>query len=179
MKAALTQLNAVPGVIGSLCCDGDGHLRIHAFPPRFSAELLAEVAQTVADGAHGLALADHPARGLELRFETARVLVRPCGGGHLLVMSDRSTSPQLLAVAMGVAAKKLERLLAAPADDDVQIVEDVAVQPLEPPAQRTGALGRLGAWLARAAVSAAAGPRPEPGDPSKPFDPDDITHYDT
>lgn len=178
MKAALAQLNAVPGVIGSLCCDGDGHVRAHAFPPRFSAEVLAEVAQTVADGAHGLALADHPARGLELRFETARVLVRPCGGGHLLVMSDRSTSPQLLGVAMGVAAKKLERLL-APADDDVQIVEDVAVQPLEQPPRRTGALGRLGAWLARAAVAAAAGPRPEPANPSKPFDPDDITHYDT
>ena len=33
MQALLRQLNAVPGVVGTMVCDQDGRVLAHAFPP--------------------------------------------------------------------------------------------------------------------------------------------------
>ena len=42
MQVVLRQMNAVPGVFGSLACDGDGRLLAQAFPPSYEQKHFSE-----------------------------------------------------------------------------------------------------------------------------------------
>ncbi len=113
MESILSQLNAVPGVVGSLVCDREGHLLAQTFPPLFEPAMLRDTAAAVADGAVALASVTGPVSLMDLRFNDARVLVRPMAGANLMFLCAGSVNLQLLLVSASVAVPKLEKLVAA------------------------------------------------------------------
>jgi predicted regulator of Ras-like GTPase activity (Roadblock/LC7/MglB family) len=115
MDTVLSQLNAVPGVIGSFVCDREGRLLANAFPPLFDTAMLAEAARCLADGAAGLELTPESSHGLELRFGEARILLRPLPDATLLVLCGKATNLQFLALSASVAVGKLGKLCRAAA----------------------------------------------------------------
>jgi len=114
MQTVLTQLNAVPGVVGSMLCDGDGRCVAQAFPSLFDATLLGEAARVVADGTAGLELSAEAASVVDFRYGESRLLLKALARGTLLVLCSQDTNPQFLTPSLTVAASKLARLQAAP-----------------------------------------------------------------
>lgn len=112
MNTVLKQLNAVPGVVGSLVCGADGQLVANAFPPLFDETVLGDAARVLADGAVGLESVTGKVKTVDLRFAEARVVMRPMAGGHLVLLCAAQTNLQLLSISAGVAVPKLEKLVA-------------------------------------------------------------------
>jgi predicted regulator of Ras-like GTPase activity (Roadblock/LC7/MglB family) len=123
MQTVLSQLNAVPGVIGSLVCDEDGRLLANVFPPLFDAELLGDAARCLADGVAGLDFSPDTSQDLDLRFGEARIVVRPLPRATLLVLCSKATNHQFLALSASVAVTKLARLRNAPAAEAPEAIE--------------------------------------------------------
>ncbi len=114
MQTVLSQLNSVPGVIGSLACDRGGQVLGQAFPPLFDAALLHDAARVLADGAAGLEPTNDGLDLLDFRFAEARLSVKPFPGAMLLVLSGRATNVQFLNLSVSLAAAKLAKLQQAP-----------------------------------------------------------------
>jgi len=108
----LGQLNAFPGVVGSLVCGGKGELLADAFPAQVDRGAPAKAAQILADHAAGLAAVGGPVSGFSIRFGGARMLVRPVGAGHLLILCAPNVNPQSISMLAAATAPKLELLLA-------------------------------------------------------------------
>jgi predicted regulator of Ras-like GTPase activity (Roadblock/LC7/MglB family) len=113
VETLLGQLNAVPGVVGSLLYGGDGQLLAQAFPPAFDAASLSGAAQAAAEGLAGLAPATGEGRMLDLRCANARIVARPIAGANLLFLCAPGTNLQPLAISTSVVAPRLEKLVAA------------------------------------------------------------------
>jgi predicted regulator of Ras-like GTPase activity (Roadblock/LC7/MglB family) len=112
MQTLLSQLNTVPGVVGSMVCDAKGEVVAQAFPSLFDSAMLAEAAQVLADSVAGLELVTGALRLVDFRFGDARVVVRPLPGAFLLFLCSSSIDLQPLAISTSVAVPKIERLLA-------------------------------------------------------------------
>ncbi|MBI5069559.1 MAG: roadblock/LC7 domain-containing protein [Deltaproteobacteria bacterium] len=112
MKTVLKQLNAVPGVVGSLVCSADGQLVANAFPPLFDEAVLGDAARVLVDGAAGLESVTGKVKTVDLRFAEARVVLRPMAGAHLVLLCSAQTNLQLVSISAGVAVPKLEKLAA-------------------------------------------------------------------
>ena len=113
MQTLLSQLNTVPGVVGSMVCDVRGEVVAQAFPSLFDSEMLGQAAQVLADSVAGLELVTGTLRLVDLRFGDARVVVRPLSSAFLLFLCSSSLNLQPLAISTSVAVPKIERLLAA------------------------------------------------------------------
>ncbi len=113
VSIVLRQLNAVPGVVGSLVCDAKGILVAHAFPPEFTEVRLRAAAQAIADRASGLEAAVGIVGTVDLRFSTARVVIRPIADGKILFLCAPSTNIQALLLSTAGALRRLEELLGA------------------------------------------------------------------
>lgn len=137
MQALLDQLNAVPGVVGTLVCGEDGRLLAHAFPPVFDGATLADVARSLAEGTAGLDTVTGDVTLVDLRCASARIVVRPVTGAALLFLCAPSANLQPLAISASVAAPKLEALVARSATAP------------SPPAPDPAAGGRLHALVQR------------------------------
>jgi predicted regulator of Ras-like GTPase activity (Roadblock/LC7/MglB family) len=111
MQTVLTQLNGVPGVVGTLVCDGDGRLLAQTFPPLFDGALLQQAATVVSDGAIGLETTSGAVGLLDFRYGEARLVVKPLERARLLVLCAKDINLQLLLISASVAAKKLAPLV--------------------------------------------------------------------
>src|SRR6185369_7244159 len=111
MLGVLQQVNAVPGVLGSLVCDEDGRLFGHSFPPMFDQEMLEEAALQVGECAAGLTALDDRVGFVDLRYQDSRILVKPLKSRLLMLFCQKSVNLQYLTITLRVAVKKLERLL--------------------------------------------------------------------
>jgi len=141
VQAMLQQLNRVPGVIGTMLCDGEGNLLSNAFPPTFDAARLRKVASVLVGRTAALESSLGSTGTLDLRFGTARVVVKGGAGVRLVFLCDPGANLSLL----GLSASDVLRRLAPAA---------VAAPPAEPaPAaesQLYQAVKRLDAMLERA-----------------------------
>lgn len=108
----LGQLNAFPGVVGSMVSGDQGQVLANAFPPEVDAAAPARAAQLLADHSAGLGAIGGPVSLFSMRFGGARLLVRPVGRGHLLVLCAPTVNPQPLTLLAAATAPKLEKLLA-------------------------------------------------------------------
>jgi len=113
MQSVLNQLNAVPGVVGSMVCDAEGALVSNCFPPLFDNAALANAARVLADGAAGLETVTGKVGMVDLRYGDARIVVKPMAGAHLVLLCAAQTNLQLLNISASVALPKLEKLVAA------------------------------------------------------------------
>ena len=113
MQTVLTQLNGVPGVVGTLLCDQEGRLLAQTFPPLFDGEVLQQAATTLADGAIGLETTSGAVGLLDLRYGEARLVVKPMEQARLLVLCAKDINLQLLLISTSVAVKRLAPLVQA------------------------------------------------------------------
>ncbi|GEJ57265.1 roadblock/LC7 domain-containing protein [Anaeromyxobacter diazotrophicus] len=110
MHELLAQLNAVPGVVGSLLCDGEGQLLAQAFPPAVDPAQAERAAAVLAARAPGLEAAVGKAALADFRFAGARVVVKGLeGGGQLLFLCAPSINLPFLTMSASSVVKKLER----------------------------------------------------------------------
>lgn len=136
MSATLTQLNSVPGVVGSLVCDAQGNLVAHEFPASIDVTRLKVAASVIADRASGLDAAVGTVGTIDLRFALARIVIRPVGDGRLLLLCTPSANLQTLLLSTSGAVRRLEALLAG--GDAAPAPQQPAVAPAP-----SGALHRL------------------------------------
>lgn len=113
MVPVLTELNAIPGVVGSMVCSSEGTVLAQAFPAVFTPSALAQAARAVTDGAQAIGVGRRENDVLDLRFREVRLLARPCAGGVLAVLCNRTTNPQLLLLSTAAAAGKLAQVRGA------------------------------------------------------------------
>jgi hypothetical protein len=98
-------------VVGSLVCDARGQVLADVFPPGFDKAAPARAAEVLADNSAGLAGIGGPVSMLSLRLADARILARPIGSGHLLVLCSPTVNAQPLTLLAAATAPKLEKLL--------------------------------------------------------------------
>ena len=113
MSIVLKQLNAVPGVIGSLVCDAKGILVAHDFPPQYEEPRIRAAAQAIGDRSSGLEAAVGLVGTVDLRFATARVVIRPVADGKIVFLCAPSANLQTLLLSTAGALRRLEELLGA------------------------------------------------------------------
>jgi len=113
INALLGHLNAFPGVVGTMVCDDKGKVLAEAFPPNVDKAAPARAAEILSDNAAGLNGIGGPVAMLSLRFGDSRIMARPVGGGHLLVLCAPSVNPQPLTLLAAATAPKLEKIMAS------------------------------------------------------------------
>jgi len=106
-QAALQQLAAVPGVVGSMVFDRRGELVASEFPAVFDDAGLRQLAgQLAGDGYFQEWMGGDPAV-LDLRFGDGSVVVRPIDGTWLMVLCTLQANPQLLSMSLTQVARRL------------------------------------------------------------------------
>ncbi len=150
MQTLLGQLNAVPGVVGSLVCDREGQLLAHAFPPLFEPSILGSAAAALADCRAGLESVTGEIGLIDLRYAHARVVVRPLTRAHLLFLGASSLNLHLLSISTSVAVPRLEKIIAGRAG---LVGPAAALENVPAAAVGTAAAGRL--WHAVQRIDAA------------------------
>ena len=113
MQAVLTQINSVPGIVGSMLCDEDGKLAAHVFPPLFDTSMMSEAAVALSDSALGLQGATGAVELIDLRYNDARIVVKTMPQSFLILLCTKAVNMQLLTISLNVAIKKLEKLFTA------------------------------------------------------------------
>lgn len=100
MQAMLKELNAVPGVAGSMMCDRDGRVLGEDFPPDLGGAALLDAARTLARGCRELRSVAGEVTLLELHHARRRLVTRPAGDAMVLLVCDKDakTRPLLAAV---------------------------------------------------------------------------------
>lgn len=112
LEILLGQVNAFPGVVGSMVCSEQGEVVADAFPASVTDGTAARAAQVLADHGGGLGAIGGPYTMLSVRLANARLLARRLRGGHLVVLCTPGVNPQPLALLAASTAPKLEKLLA-------------------------------------------------------------------
>ena len=152
-RAALCQLSAVPGVVGSMVFAPSGAVAFSEFPPVFDLGGLEQLAaQLSADGYFQEWMAGDQAV-LDLQFGDGQVLVRTLEGAWLLVLCTLQVNAQLLSMSLTQVLRRL-RLGADPSRVHTGEFPLNAAPPPPPPPAAPSASDRL-----RALVSAELGDR--------------------
>ncbi len=129
-QAALQQLAAVPGVVGSMVFDRSGAVITSAFPPVFdTAGLLQLAAELSADGYFQEWTAGEQA-ALDLRYADGHVSIRSVDASWLLVLCTPQSNAQLLAMSLTQAVRRL-RIPVGPAAAPRGATPPPAASPLD------------------------------------------------
>jgi predicted regulator of Ras-like GTPase activity (Roadblock/LC7/MglB family) len=107
--------SAVPGVLGSMAVDTEGHILASAFPASFEAARLQAAATLVADRSMALDAALGAVGTVDLRFASSRLVVRAAGQARLVVLCAPSVSLPLLSMALGGVVRRMGKDAARPA----------------------------------------------------------------
>jgi predicted regulator of Ras-like GTPase activity (Roadblock/LC7/MglB family) len=116
MKSLLAQLNSIPGVVGSMVYDKAGRVVCHSFPQVYEAELLQQAATLLTDSSVGLGMITGTLETYDLRFDNARLFVRPIAGGFLLLLCAKAVNFQMIMIASSVAVHKIEKIISENAE---------------------------------------------------------------
>jgi predicted regulator of Ras-like GTPase activity (Roadblock/LC7/MglB family) len=175
MQAVLSQLNtAVPGVVGSMLCDGDGQLLAQAFPPTFDTSRLKEAAAVLADRAAALGTVLGTVGTLDLRYASTRIVVKAADGVRLLFVCAPNVNLPLLSLSASGAIRRLEQR-AAPAVAAAQPAPAAPAGELYRAVQQIDALiarSKGDAFKLRGQIALKAGFTLDLVDPETPDDPE-------
>jgi len=105
--AALQQLAAVPGVVGSFVFDRQGGVVASVFPPVFDETGLRALADRLAADGYFQEWMGGENAALELRYADGHVLARGVDGAWLLVLCTAQANPQLLAMSLTQVVRRL------------------------------------------------------------------------
>lgn len=106
-QAALSQLAAVPGVVGSMVFDASGAVALAAFPPVFDAGGLSGLAARLSSDAYFQEWMAGEEAVLDLRFGDGHVVVRALERAWLLVLCTVQVNAQLLSMSLTQVLRRL------------------------------------------------------------------------
>ncbi len=106
-QAALAQLAAVPGVVGSMVFDANGTVAFAEFPPVFDASGLAQLAGRLSSDAYFLEWVTGEHATMDLRFPDGHVVVRAIERAWLLVLCTVQVNAQLLSMSLTQVLRRL------------------------------------------------------------------------
>jgi predicted regulator of Ras-like GTPase activity (Roadblock/LC7/MglB family) len=152
--AALQQLSAVPGVVGSMVFDPAGAVVASRFPAVFDPDGLRLLAEQLSADGYFQDWVSGEGAALDLRFGDGHVVVRALEGAWLLVLCTLQVNAQLLSMSLTQVLRRL-RLGAEPGrgiTGEFQLGPPPAAAAVAPPAP--SALERL-----RALVTVELGPQ--------------------
>lgn len=109
MREILLQLNAIPGVVGSLACGRRGEILASEFPPVFEETALRRVAGLLAEDGGALGQIVDASGSLDLRYSGGRAVVKRFPTGSLLLVCTSAINPQLLGLSLTQVWRRLER----------------------------------------------------------------------
>jgi predicted regulator of Ras-like GTPase activity (Roadblock/LC7/MglB family) len=115
MQTVLDQMNALPGIVGSMVYNAEGQVLAKAFPALFDGDALASAAGVLLYGVPGLEVAAGTISMLDLRYGESRIVVRPIKGANLLLLCTRQANLQFLNISVGMAIPKIEKLVTSQA----------------------------------------------------------------
>lgn len=111
MEEVLKQIKTVPGTLGCMVYDDQGHLVSSVFPAIFDQQTLRGAVKTVFENLPGLKDLAGGVKMIDFRFQNGRVAVRPVDGGCLVILGDGTISLQSLIISLNVAIKQVEKNL--------------------------------------------------------------------
>ena len=111
MEDVLKQVKTVPGVLGCMVCDDQGHLVSHLFPSLFDKEMLSTAIATVSQNLPGLKDFTGGVKMIDFRFQGGRIAIKPVDGGCLVILCDGTVNLQALIISVNVAVKQVESFL--------------------------------------------------------------------
>ena len=134
MEKVLRQLNAVPGMIGSMILDENGHLLVHAFPVSFDPDTFSQAGSLLVDSLPVMQSYLSGIDLLDIRCKNGRIIIKPLKVGYLVLLSTSEVNLQLLNISLNVAVAKLDKMMGA-APDALKEPSNVmaAAIPLPPP----------------------------------------------
>lgn len=142
MEALLRQLNAVPGVVGTMVCDQDGRLLAHAFPATVDIATIERAAAAVGERTAAMHTALGPVSTVDFRYANSRIVVKPAGDARVLFLCSPTINLQLLAMSASGVLRQLARFEgAAPLQERAAPLESQlyqAVQVVERLIQESG-----------------------------------------
>ena len=115
MEAVLRSVVTSPGVIGGMIVDDNGQLLVRSMPAMYDSGQLARVGTLLAEQQFGLEEATGGVKQADIRFELGKLVARSAGDRALVLLCEPGVNLQVLAIALNVAAKKLEKLPVQPA----------------------------------------------------------------
>jgi len=96
MQALLEELNALPGVLGSMRCDAAGRPLAQALPAEMLDANLREAAAAAADSLRALHAATGTATHLDLHYSHRRIVIVPAGDGSVVLVCEKTVNPRQL-----------------------------------------------------------------------------------
>jgi predicted regulator of Ras-like GTPase activity (Roadblock/LC7/MglB family) len=106
-EAALQQLGAVPGVVGSMVFDRAGAVVAAAFPPVFDRAGLAQLATQLSADAWFQRWVAGEQGALDLRYADGQVMIRSLEGAWLLALCTSQANGQLLGMSLTQVVRRL------------------------------------------------------------------------
>jgi predicted regulator of Ras-like GTPase activity (Roadblock/LC7/MglB family) len=111
MEEFLKQIKTVPGTLGCMVYDDQGHLVSHVFPSIFDQKMLSAAVTTVSENLPGLKEYTGGVRMIDFRFQNGRIVVKPVDGGCLVILCEGTVNLQSLIISLNVAVKQVEKNL--------------------------------------------------------------------
>ena len=111
MEEVLKQIKTVPGTLGCMVYDDQGHLVSHLFPGIFDQKMLSKAVATVSENLPGLKDYTGGVRMIDFRFQNGRVVVKPVDGGCLVILCEGAVNLQSLMISLNIAVKQVEKNL--------------------------------------------------------------------
>lgn len=111
MEEFLRQIKTVPGTLGCMVYDDQGHLVSHVFPSIFDQKMLSAAVATVSENLPGLKDYTGGVRMIDFRFQNGRIVIKPVDGGCLVILCEGTVNLQSLIISMNLAVKQVEKSL--------------------------------------------------------------------
>lgn len=111
MEEALKQIKTVPGTLGCMFYDDQGHLVSHVFPGIFDHKMLCAAVATVSENLPGLKEYTGGVKMIDFRFQNGRIVVKPVDGGCLVILCEGTVNLQSLIISLNLAVKQVEKSL--------------------------------------------------------------------
>jgi len=123
MEEFLRQIKAVPGTLGCMVYDDQGHLVSHVFPSIFDQKMLSAAVATVSENLPGLKDYTGGVRMIDFRFQNGRIVIKPVDGGCLVILCEGTVNLQSLIISLNLAVKQVEKNLktAAPVSQQATV----------------------------------------------------------
>lgn len=113
-QAALGQLGAIPGVVGSMVFDASGAVIATAFPEVFDRSSLDQLAGQLAGDGYFQEWMSGDSAVLDLHYGEGHVVARSLSGQWLLVLCTPQVNGQLLTMSLTQVARRLRASAEAP-----------------------------------------------------------------
>lgn len=110
MESVLSGVLTSQGVMGGLVMDDAGHVLVQSLPSMFDQGQVAAAAGLLAEQVIGIEDLTGGVRMGELRFELGKLIVRPVDQRAIVLVCEYGANLQMLAIALNVASKKIEKL---------------------------------------------------------------------